>query len=152
MIVAVASFLSANRAPTSAIAWIMAVIFIPVLGVLFFLLVGSGRLPKHRRDKQRFVTDAIMERDRDGLLQPSSDEDWPDWLPSIAVLNRNLGALPMVGGNRAELFGDYLGSIGAMIEDIDRATTYVHVEFFILARRYDGALLRRAWPAPVSAA
>ena len=132
VIIAAASFLSANRAPSSAIAWIMAVIFIPVLGILFFLLVGAGRLPKHRRDKQRFVTDAIVERDRGGLVQPSSDEDWPDWLPSITVLNRNLGALPMVGGNRAELFDDYVGSIGAMIEDIDRATTFVHVEFFIL--------------------
>lgn len=132
VIILAASFLSYNRKPTEAIAWLMAVIFIPILGILFFVLVGSGRLPKKRRDKQRFVTDAILERDRNGLLQPSTDADWPDWLASIAMLNSNLGALPMVGGNRAELFPDYRGSIAAMIEDIDRATTYVHVEFFIL--------------------
>jgi cardiolipin synthase A/B len=38
----------------------------------------------------------------------------------------------MVGGNRAELFGDYLASIDAIIADVDRAKDYVHVEYFIL--------------------
>ena len=49
---AAAIYVSANRKPSSAIAWVLAVIFIPVIGILFFLLVGAGRLPKHRRDKQ----------------------------------------------------------------------------------------------------
>ena len=110
----------------------MAVIFIPVLGILFFLLVGAGRLPKHRRDKQRFVTETIMARTEGGLDKLSNRTQWPDWLPSIAVLNRNLGALPMIGGNTAELIDDYVGSIDAMIADIDPASDYVHVEFFIL--------------------
>ena len=132
VIVAAASFLSANRQPSSAIAWIMAVIFIPVLGILFFLLVGAGRLPKHRRDKQRFVTETIMQGTEGGLLQHSREEEWPDWLPSITVLNRNLGALPIIGGNTAELQGNYVEAIDAMIADIDQAERYVHVEFFIL--------------------
>ena len=56
LIVLVAAVLiSTNRKPSSAIAWILAVIFIPVLGILFFLLVGFGKLPRRRRDKQREV-------------------------------------------------------------------------------------------------
>ena len=51
---------------------------------------------------------------------------------SVVVLNRNLGSLPMVGGNSAILIEDYAGSIKAMVDAIDEATTYVHVEFFIL--------------------
>ena len=43
---AVAVYLSVNRKPSSAIAWVMAVVFIPLFGILFFLLVGAGRLPK----------------------------------------------------------------------------------------------------------
>ncbi len=132
IIVAAASFLSANRQPSAAIAWIMAVIFIPILGILFFLLVGVGRLPKHRRDKQRFVTETIMAGTAGGLAPSSKADEWPDWLPSIAVLNRNLGALPMIGGNTADLFDHYVGAIEAMIADIDTAQSYVHVEFFIL--------------------
>lgn len=132
IIVYAATVVSANRKPSSAIAWVLAVIFIPVLGVLFFLLVGNGRLPKHRRDEQRFVTETIHDRTRGGLDYVSNRDQWPDWLPGIAILNRNLGALPMVGGNSATLIEDYRGSIQAMADDIDRAATYVHVEFFIL--------------------
>lgn len=33
-----------NRKPTSATAWLLAIFFIPYLGVLFFLLIGSYKL------------------------------------------------------------------------------------------------------------
>ena len=91
---AAAIYVSANRKPSSAIAWVLAVIFIPVIGILFFLLVGAGRLPKHRRDKQHFVSSTIQEKTQGGLAKLSGREQWPDWLPSIARLNWNLGALP----------------------------------------------------------
>ena len=43
LIVLVAAVLiSTNRRPSSAIAWILAVIFIPVLGILFFCWSGSA--------------------------------------------------------------------------------------------------------------
>ena len=43
LIVLVAAVLiSANRKPSTAIAWIIAIIFIPVLGITFFLLTGSA--------------------------------------------------------------------------------------------------------------
>ena len=38
----------------------------------------------------------------------------------------------MVGGNAALLLEDYTGSFESMIRDIDTATDYVHVEFYIL--------------------
>ena len=60
LVLLAAIYVSANRKPSSAIAWILAVIFIPVIGILFFMLVGTGRLPQHRRDKQHSVTTAIQ--------------------------------------------------------------------------------------------
>lgn len=45
-----AVMVSANRRPSSAIAWVLAIIFIPYLGMVAFLLVGRGKLPKARRD------------------------------------------------------------------------------------------------------
>lgn len=129
---AAAIFVSGNRRPSSAIAWVLAVIFIPVIGILFFLLVGAGRLPKHRRNKQRVVNETIVARTEGGLDKLSNPDAWPDWLPSIARLNRNLGALPMIGGNRATLNADYVGTVEAMAADVDSAQQFVHVEFFIL--------------------
>ena len=101
IVLAGAVYVSTNRKPSSAIAWVMAFIFIPVVGILFFLLIGSWRLPKHRREKQQYVSDLIVEKTEDGLDKVSNRDEWPDWLRTITVLNRNLGALPMVGGNTA---------------------------------------------------
>jgi cardiolipin synthase len=112
---------------------VLAIVFIPYLGALWFLLVGAGRLPKARRDKQREVSELIASR-TPGLSLVSHRAEWPEWLPSAVELNVTLGALPMVGGNAAELLDDYQGSIDAMIRDIDSATDYVHVEFYILVR------------------
>jgi cardiolipin synthase len=95
--------------------------------------VGAGRLPKARRDKQREVSELITARTQ-GLTRVSHRDEWPDWLPSAVELNVNLGSLPMVGGNSAVLLDDYEGSFDAMIRDIDSATDYVHVEFYILVR------------------
>jgi len=124
-------YLSANRRPSAAIAWVLAIIFIPYLGALVFLLIGVGRLPRSRREKQREVNELILARTA-GLDQVSHREEWPEWLGSAARLNRNLGALPMVGGNRIELLPDYEGSIASMVAAVDEATEFVHVQFYIL--------------------
>lgn len=123
--------LSANRRPSAAIAWVLAIAFIPLLGVLAFLLIGAGRLPRTRRERQREVNELIASR-TPGLDAVSHRAEWPEWLRSAVSLNVNLGALPMVGGNAAELLDDYQGSFDRMIRDIDTATDFVHVEFYIL--------------------
>jgi len=124
-------YISATRKPSDAVAWVLAIIFIPFLGALWFLIVGFGRLPKARRDKQREVSDLILGR-TEGIDLVSHKDEWPEWLVSAARMNRTLGALPMVGGNSAELLPDYDGSFASMAAAIDEATSYVHVEFYIL--------------------
>ena len=49
------------------------------------------------------------------------------------TLNQNLTAMPLVGGNAAELIDDYAGSLAAMAAEVDTATSFVHVEFYILS-------------------
>lgn len=124
-------YVSTNRAPSAAVAWVLAIIFIPFLGALWYLLVGAGRLPRARRDKQREVSELILAR-TEGLDAVSHGEQWPPWLATAARMNLALGALPIVGGNRAELLPDYEGSIARMAAEIDTAAAYVHVEFYIL--------------------
>ncbi len=135
-----AVYIAANRKPSSAIAWILAIVFIPYLGILFFLLIGNWRLPKHRRDKQAYVSKVFLER-TEGLHVASHPDDWPDWLPTIVTMNRNLGALPMVGNNTATLYPVYRESIQAMADAIDEAKDHVYIEFFIL--------VDDEWTAPI---
>ncbi|KQZ11058.1 cardiolipin synthase [Agromyces sp. Root1464] len=121
-----------DRKPTAAMAWLLAIFLIPFVGILFFLLIGSVKLPKKRRAKQLEINRMIADRAEHVELAPDRDT-WPDWFTAIARQNRLLGALPAMGGNTATLIGDYNGSIDAMAAEIDKAARFVHVEFFIVS-------------------
>src|SRR4051794_17363561 len=131
IVIIAGAYVATNRNPSSAIAWILMFVFLPFIGILFFLLIGSPKLPKSRKEKQREVSDIIVGR-TEGLHLVSREDEWPDELQSMVRMNRRLGAVPMVGGNHATLNGDYVGSYDSMITDIDKAEKWIHVEFFIL--------------------
>ncbi|MCT9001712.1 cardiolipin synthase [Microbacterium memoriense] len=120
-----------NRRPTAAMAWLLAIYFIPFIGVLLFLLIGNPRLPRKRRKKQEQINGYIRETSRGldfGTLRP----DAAAWFTSLVRMNRNLGAMPIAGDNAARMISDYQESLDAMAEDIRAAERYVHVEFYIL--------------------
>ncbi len=120
-----------NRRPTAAMAWLLAIFFIPIFGVLLFLLIGHPRLPRARRRKQALINQniaAISERLHFGTLRPNA----PPWFQSLVGMNQRLGALPLSGDNGARLISDYQGSLDEMAEAVRAAEQYVHVEFYIL--------------------
>ncbi|WP_375142120.1 cardiolipin synthase [Microbacterium sp.] len=120
-----------NRRPTSAMAWLLAIFFIPVLGVLIFLLIGNPRLPRARRRKQTQINEYIADTASHlhfGTLRP----DAPEWFPPLVAMNQRMGALPLAGDNGAHLIADYQTSLDTMAAAIREAREYVHVEFYIL--------------------
>ena len=121
-----------NRRPTSGMAWLLAIFFLPYIGALLFLLIGYRTLPKKRLAKQDEINQFILDS-TDGMERVRRDKPWPGWLASVVELNRNLGAMPLVGDNNASLLSSYEGTYAAMIDDIDRATNFVHVEFYIMS-------------------
>jgi cardiolipin synthase len=119
-----------NRRPQTATAWLLAIFFLPpYIGVTLFLLLGSRRLPKARREKQDEINAFITET-TEGIEDVRHDHPWLD---PVVELNRHLGAMPLVGGNTATLFGTYDETLVAMTEAIDNATKWVHAEFYILS-------------------
>ena len=124
-------FVPRNRRPTAAMAWLLAIYFIPIVGVLLFLLIGNPRLPRKRRRKQEVINESIRQMSRGldlGTLRPNA----PDWFRSLVRLNRNLGAMPISGDNGAILISGYEESLDTMAEAIREAQDYLHVEFYIL--------------------
>jgi cardiolipin synthase A/B len=122
-----------DRLPTAAMAWLLAVFFIPVIGVLLFLLIGNPKLPEQRRLKQREM-DEVIATESAGMAPPSDAEGWPIGLDPVVTLAESLTRMPLVGGNAAELIPDYQDSLDAMAAAVGTARTYVHVEFYILSQ------------------
>src|SRR5690606_14891976 len=125
-------FVPPNRRPQTALAWLLAIWFVPVIGILLFVIAGRARLPRARRRKQREINEYILET-TEGFDRVVRDPPWPPWLEPIVELNRTLGAMPLVGGNSARMWADNAESQAAMIEAIDAAAKTVHVEFYILS-------------------
>ncbi|WP_196833282.1 cardiolipin synthase [Mycetocola sp. CAN_C7] len=121
-----------NRRPTAGMAWLLAIFLIPYVGVLAFVLIGNPKLPRKRRKIQDEIN-GFMKIAADSLPAQDLQPGAPDWLKSLVTLNRNLGALPVLGGNEATLLGDYNRTLASMTDAIDGAKRVVHVEFYILS-------------------
>ena len=121
-----------NRRPSSGMAWLLLIVLIPFVGFALFLVLGRTRIGRKRHEKQAEVNAIVAERTAD---VPTLETDFPGpaYVKSVATLNRNLGAPPAMPGNRVDLFPVYVDSIAAMTDEVDRASTWVHVEFYITA-------------------
>ncbi|KAF2420844.1 cardiolipin synthase [Microbacterium sp. B35-30] len=121
-----------GRKPTAAMAWILLIVILPGIGVVLYLVIGSVRLPEKRRAEQARIDGIIRGRVQQNALA-MTDAEWPRWFQRVVQQNEELTALPASTGNAASLYGDYQASIDAMAAEIDTATSFVHVEFFIVA-------------------
>jgi len=124
-------FVPKNRRPQTALAWLLAIFFLPYIGIILFLILGRARLPRARRRKQLEINQYILDT-TEGFDRVRRDQPWPPWLEPIVELNRTLGAMPLVGGNTARMWNDNTEALAAMTAEIRAAKKTVHAEFYIL--------------------
>ncbi len=95
-------------------------------------MLGRTRIGR-RRDEQQAEVNAIVAERTAHVPTLETDFPGPAYVESVATLNRNLGAQPVTTGNQVDLFPGYADSIAAMTAEVEKATSWVHVEFFITA-------------------
>lgn len=126
-----------NRKPTAGMAWLLFIFLLPLLGIILFIVLGSPKLPKSRRDAQKTldsiisktITDFQINRDAKNLLSVSAPEKYL----ALSKLSEGLSRFPVFGGNKVELIPEYNTVIDKIVRDIDSAKTYVHLEYFIIS-------------------
>lgn len=134
-----------GRRPSSALAWILLIVLLPLIGIVLFAIIGSPKLPQSHREKQQHIDTLIEERTRDTEIA-GQVVGAPGWLPSVARLNQTVGALPLLEDNHAHLLTSFDDQVSALIAAVDAAQRYVHVEFYILLRPQHRPVLRRLGP------
>jgi cardiolipin synthase A/B len=118
--------LAVKREPTSALAWCLLVIFVPVLGSLLFVLLGYQSIHVPLKRKRRHA-----ERFR-GRPPAPEGPDADGGYEGLAGLARRLGAAPLVRGNAVELYHEGIPAYDAMLAAICEAKHHIHLEFFIV--------------------
>src|SRR5215204_4996540 len=133
----------ANRKPGEATAWLLLIFLAPILGAILFLLLGSPKLSKWRREQQRAMNERIKdfaeEAEQLPDLAPVVDPPMPARYEPLVNLITQLTGMPSMAGNAVEYLPDYVGAVDRIVQDIDTAKRFVHLEYFMFADDKIGA-------------
>ena len=133
----------ANRKPGEAAAWLLLIFLAPILGAALFLLLGNPKLSKWRRSLQVAMNERIKylaeEAEQIPVLRPIVDPLVPVRFEPLIELIARLSGMPVMAGNTVELLSDYVGAVERIVQDIDTAQHYVHLEYFMFANDKVGA-------------
>jgi len=123
-----------RRSPEAAKGWLLLIFFEPAIGIALYLLIGRPTPPAWRL--QRHVEFLELSKPVYERLGRDPNIFHPQLGPTLdhaVTLAENLGRLPILGGNTAEILADYDGTIDRLIADIDMAHDPVHLLFYIVA-------------------
>ncbi|MFH5803146.1 cardiolipin synthase [Alienimonas sp. DA493] len=128
--------------PASTVAWIMAIVLVPYLGGLLFLVFGVNRV--NRRAELKAIGDARIDAVTPSLNEyrvfPSESTQEPD--RTLMRLQTAVGRFPAVGGNRVEVLDDTNRTLGLIRREIEAATSSIHLEYYIWKPDRTGTALR----------
>lgn len=139
-----------RQQPRNALAWLVAIYFLPWLGLILYVLIGENRLPRRRAHHRAVVEKQLQRlaerfRGHPHIVHP----EFAGATMTAVNLAERLGSLPILGKNNAELIDDTDEFIRRLIDDIDAAEQHVHLLYYIFAddatgHRVAEALLRAA--------
>ncbi len=136
--------LTLKREPMSAIAWCLIVLFVPVIGITLFVLLGYQSIHVPLRRKRQHAEE--FRTIRPGLPDAPIIDGGYEGLASLAC---KLGARPQVSGNAVAVYHDGQSAFDAMLDAIRQAQHHIHMQFFITRSdesgiRFMSALAERA--------
>lgn len=129
--IALLGIVPGNRRPAVAMAWLLIIFFLPIPGLLLFLLLGSFQLGGQRRSRQ-IAVNSELRRATGHMDLPDQVGAAPDYVAANSKLTRRLTGLPLLDGNTFEYLTDYRLTLQRMADDIDTAQNYVNVMFYIM--------------------
>lgn len=119
-----------NRNPAKSLSWVLVLLFLPVIGMFFYLLLGQDYRKKKIISKKsiRSVIDRpVASFDINKLDTTLMDNNH---LKLIKLLYKNCEAAGYAN-NKIEILSDGESTFNALFEAIRNAKDHIHIEFFI---------------------
>ncbi len=136
------ALLRPHREPAARLAWIIAVLALPILGVLLYLLLGEARISRPRRARGREIN-ARLPRPAGNYDCPS--EEVGGVHGAAFALASTVNRLDATCDNSARLAADSNAAIDEMVADIEVAKETVHGCFYIWLPDNNGVKLKNAF-------
>jgi cardiolipin synthase len=134
--------LSRRREPSATLAWILFIIVAPIVGVIFYFLVGRTRM--RRRVRRLGRVDARLRKvlERYDFGKKAGCENLDPRTKAQIRLGNALASTAASSGNRVRVLVDAADTYQEMMQAIAGATSYVHIEFYIIKPDAVGLALR----------
>ena len=136
------------RRQSSALAWILVILVVPLLGAVAFLLFGEVHIGRGRRRRHREIVDRVHRTTTAHWAEVHTPE-LPDRLKPVVGLAYRVAETEPHTGNEVQLIADSEEFGEALARDIDAAELHCHLLYYIfltdsIGRRLAQALLRAA--------
>lgn len=134
-----------RRSAQATLAWIFALAFFPVFGILLYVLLGPRRYEKRKRRRAK----ALAAVDRSTMIVPDEHVEGPPGAQLVRMLTATVGRAGQPRLSDLRVFLDGEAKYEALVEAIDAAEEHVHMEYYIwepdhIGRRVRDRLTARA--------
>ena len=136
-LVAIIFLISENRRPQGTLAWVLAFFFMPVLGLLIYMLFGRDW---KAFSKQRNLLLQDLKTNLDPLLSPlmvgqhqviARIEAQSPSARKLMMLVRHNSRSVLTGRNSVEILQDAAAFYPRLMEDLQKARHSIHLQYFI---------------------
>jgi cardiolipin synthase len=128
-----------HREPASRLAWVIIIVVAPVIGTIFYLLLGETRMRRRRFGQ---IVDAALPRRAPEKAAVAKLHCSAHSAPF--ALARSINRICPTGGNSASLAADSDSAIDGMVTDIDTAERHVHLTTYIWLEDSNGLKMKAA--------
>lgn len=140
---------SENRNPIKTISWVLLLLFVPVLGIIFFYFFGQDN--RKYRLLSRRVYKHFKKRQPGMVSFNEKSQVLPEYRPLVNLLNRNNNA-SLLSGNEIEIYTNGNEKFDALFCDIEKAEYYIHIQYYIflddeIGTKLKDLLIRKAMQA-----
>lgn len=135
-----------NGHPIRTLAWIMVLIFLPVVGLVLYFFFGRDR--KNRRmvgNKDMDRLQFLSKRSMHGMIC----REPPERYRNLITLLQTAGKAQPVGGNETRVYTDFSAMYADLLADLETARHHIHFQFFKFeddefGHRVEEVLVRKA--------
>lgn len=121
--------ISENRNPIKTVAWILAVVFLPLIGIIWYAVFGQDTTKKYVISKRMYSK--LKKRPLDEMGTPV-EYTVPDEHDNLVALLKNMDYNPLLGGNDVKLFTNGTDKFSQLFKDIANAKKHIHIEYYVL--------------------
>ena len=126
-----------KRKPESTIAWVLILTFIPYFGVLLYIILADTfRFNIHRREHEKLTLNSKYKKTISNQIKFIKNDDKllkHSQLGGLILLNSQSGSL-VTANNDIKVYTNGYDKYKALFNDIEKATQYIHISYYIIRR------------------